>query len=58
MALFDIILKTFMVNMNKQIFKLPKYVLLLADTFREPLRYRKNFATLSLFYTLPQSCIK
>ena len=47
-----------MVNMNKQVVQLPKYVLLLADTFREPLRYRKNFATLSLFYSVPQSCIK
>ena len=58
MALFDIILKELMVNMNKQVVQLPKYVLLLADTFPEPLRYRKNFATLSLFCSVPQSCIK
>lgn len=44
--------------MNTQIVQLPKYVLSLTDTFREPLGYRRNLARLSLFYSFAQSCIK
>ena len=58
MALFDVVLKTLLLNMNTQIVQLPKYVLSLTDTFREPLGYRRNLARLNLFYSFAQSCIK